>query len=465
MIDGGGNGASFRMLGDPQRVELRLACVLVVVAFLLGGGGSPTPLPEMVLQMLTAAIAIAWIWLKPHALGKIDGAVIAAAGLVVILPLLQLIPLPPSIWQNLPGREAQLAALTLIEAQDGWRPLSIAPPLTLAALLSLGTPVLALLLTSRLSQRERFVLVAVVGLGAALSLFPGVVQVMSDGNLGHFYAQTHRGVVTGFHANRNASADLLLIGIVASPILARFGPAQSDKPIAFLLVGILSVGVLLTQSRTGLAILPLAILFAAIVLQLVHGGAVAWRSIAKWGAMIVAGFTAIVVVALYAGPSRVANALVRFSARNDLRVELWQDGWFAAGQYGPFGSGIGTIQPVLIAAERLEVVDPSAPNRVHNDFLEYGVEAGVFGPLVATILVVIGVRMARVSLGQGSLQRILVLFATFALLALAIHSIMDYPLRSMSLATLAGLAFGLLSPSVKRQRGPNEGKRQADDLM
>ena len=452
------------MLADPQRIELRLATALVLVAILLGGGGSPSPLPEMILQMLTAALAFAWLWLKPHALRQIDRSVIAAASLIVSLPMLQLVPLPPALWHNLPGRESQLAALTLIEAQNSWRPLSIAPPLTLAALLALGSPVLALLLASRLSQRERFLLVAVTGMAAALSLVPGVLQVMSGGNLGHFYAQTHRGVVTGFHANRNAAADLLLIGIVAAPILAWFGPPQSRKPIALLLVAILCVGVLLTQSRTGLAIVPLAVLFAAIIHQLLEGGTAHWRKIAKWSAMLVAGFGAAALAALYAGPSRVSDALVRFSACNDLRVELWQDGWFAAGQYWPFGSGIGTIQPVLIAAEQLEIVDPSAPNRVHNDFLEYTVETGFMGPLVAAILVTIGLRMIKKSLGQGSLQRILALFATFALLALAIHSIMDYPLRAMNLATLAGLAFGLLSPSAKRQRGAGENIRRADDL-
>lgn len=441
-----------KMLLQKERTELRLASLLVVFAIVLGGGGSPSPAPELALQLISVALAGLWVLQCPDSVGKVDRSIALACLMILILPILQIVPLPPELWQALPNRQTQMDILAFVDAQDSWQPISIAPQRTIASLVSLGPPIIAIMLISRLSARERHVLIALVGAAAFVSVLLGAVQVMSNGSVGHFYDQTHRGVVTGYHANRNAAGDLLLIGVIASPLLVRFAPDQSEKSIFLLLISILSIGVLLTQSRTGIAILPFAILAAIILDQMMERGRVAWRSILIWGAGGVGLVAAMVTALLYSGQSRLSDVLSRFSARSDFRVELWQDGWFAATQYWPFGSGVGTIQPVLIAAERLEVVDTSMPNRVHNDYLEFLVEAGIFAPILGCALVIIGVKLAAKSLGKGGTSKIVSLFAIFALLILAIHSIMDYPLRNMALATLAAMAFGLLCPSVQRLR-------------
>jgi len=60
-------------------------------------------------------------------------------------------------------------------------------------------------------------------------------------------------------------------------------------------------------------------------------------------------------------------------------------------------------------------------------------------------------------------ERIELIFAGATLALLAAHSVVDYPLRSMSLAVLAGLAAGLiLSPGVSPGNG-NAGWPRGDE--
>ena len=101
---------------------------------------------------------------------------------------------------------------------------------------------------------------------------------------------------------------------------------------------------------------------------------------------------------------------------------------------------------MFVAAERLEVVDSSYPNRAHNEFLELALEAGVPGLAVLAGLVgflawrcVVRLRSPASPQDRGQLT-----FAAVTLVTLGLHSIVDYPLRSMALATFAGVATGFI---------------------
>ena len=95
------------------------------------------------------------------------------------------------------------------------------------------------------------------------------------------------------------------------------------------------------------------------------------------------------------------------------------------------------------------------PNRAHNDFLELALEAGLPGLLLLTALGGALVwRMVRRLRDAGAVEgpRAQVWFAAGVLVLLATHSLVDYPLRSMALATLAGVASGMILAPVGRRR-------------
>ena len=125
-----------------------LAPLALLAALLLGGGGSPAVLPELVAELAIAGLAGVWLWQRPVDNTPIPRSALVLAGLCLILPLLQLVPLPPILWQALPGREAERAALALIDEDGAWQSWAITPARTLAALLAAMPPVAILLMTA-----------------------------------------------------------------------------------------------------------------------------------------------------------------------------------------------------------------------------------------------------------------------------------------------------------------------------
>lgn len=439
---------------------------LIIAAVVLGGGGSPTPGMEMALQFLAAIAALAWLWLSPRGnpLLPQDAGLWSVAVIVLALPLLHLIPLPPALWTALPGRETQVAALALIGAENSWQPLSTSPARTLASLLAVVPPLLLFAMTGALDPRQRrWLIVTIAAMAGATAVF-GAVQMAGGRAALRLYDATHPFVITGFQANRNATADVLLIGIVAVGAIATFtafegkrkgrGSAAVSRAGWWLggLAALFALATVFTASRAGIALLPVALIACGLMLRAIPERRFLGNVQALAGAVLA---LALGLLALFRGNHALRKVAERFDATEDGRTELWADSLHAIGQYWPVGSGMGTFVPTFIAAERLEVVDPSTPNRAHNDYLELALEAGLFGilalALVAAILAVMAVRFWR----RYPDERVQVIFALAVLAIVAGHSIVDYPLRSMSLACLAAVAAGLLAlPPRKASTGP-----------
>ena len=130
-----------------------LCMTLLGSALVLGGGGTSNPQTEMILQVFTALtvmpLAVSEDWQR--GLGRIPASAWLLGALVLLVPVLQLIPLPPSLWQSLPGREVEIQSLALVQADRSWMPITMAPARTFASLLAMICPVLMLLQVSRLS--------------------------------------------------------------------------------------------------------------------------------------------------------------------------------------------------------------------------------------------------------------------------------------------------------------------------
>lgn len=426
-----------------------------------GGGGTPAPVPEMVVTWTALVALVTVVWMeRDDALPRLALAVSSA---LVLLPWVQLIPLPPALWQALPGREVERAALDLAGRTDGWMPWSVSPARTLAATLALIPPAVAIILAAGVSaETRRRALLAIAAMGL-LSVAIGAGQLAGGENSAlRFYGAAHGSWLTGFQANRNAAADILLIAILAAGAWSATAVAGRLAAAAAGLA-VLAVAVLLTGSRAGMALLLVT-----------AAGIAAWRAPdvlvrkpvrATVSRVTVAVITAALLGCVVATLAPMQRSLARFGDMGDARPELWGDTLYAIGQYWPWGSGLGTFVPVFIAAERLEVVDASIPNRAHNDYLELALEAGLPGLAALTLLVAILVWrfVIRWRSAKTAAERAELIFAGGALAVIAAHSVVDYPLRSMALASLAGLAAGiLLVPDRSGARLREDGRAEAD---
>lgn len=446
-----------------SRIHALIAGALLALAIALGGGGTPNPKTEIWLELFAGFAALAWVWAPGRLRLSRDPWLWFLTIVVLALPVVHLLPFPPSIWHALPGRAVQIEALELVDAADSWRPLSMSPPRTLASLLSLGAPLMLLIMTGALSHRERRWLIAAAVAMALATAFLGAFQLAGGAAAPRLYEESHQFVVTGFQASRNLAADILLIGLFGLAAIAldrrsEHGPgAPLTRREIWWLSGaaiLLAVACILTASRAGIVLLVPAML----AVTAIFAGAPNWRS----GRTLVAAIAGPAVLAsawlaLMQGNTALQNVMARFDFGSDGRQELWRDTIYAAGQYWPYGSGIGSFAPSFIAFEPLEAVDSSWPNRAHNDYLELVLEAGLFGILgliLATAAVAI---MAIRSWRRESHPRSLLFFGISVPLILAAHSLVDYPLRSMSLACLAAAATGMLAeppdgPAPKSER-------------
>src|SRR5690606_17172300 len=117
-----------------------LLVTLLVLLWIAGGASRADVIGQVVVRGGSWTILIAftlfaarpsWASVRPVALF-----VLAAMALAT----LQLVPLPPSIWTEMPGRDLLMQAAVVSGEKQPWRPLSISPAATVNALSSLIVP-------------------------------------------------------------------------------------------------------------------------------------------------------------------------------------------------------------------------------------------------------------------------------------------------------------------------------------
>lgn len=438
-----------------------LCMSIVGLSLVLGGGGTINPQTEMILEVLTALflipLAASANWQR--GLGPVQPSAWLLAGLVLVIPIVQLVPLPAAIWQSLPGRAVEVQSLALIQADRSWMPLTMAPARTFASLLAMICAVLVLLQVSRLSLRGRNWLCATIVAGGIASLVLGVLQLSRTGGFTwSLYGEFSEGFLVGFQANRNAEADILLIAMLAAGVLAASRASDGRKhALTWTTFGVgllaLFVGLFMTGSRTGIALSAVALLFVALMIWPL----LKMRKPVLYGILGTALGLVTTGALLLQLPS-IKKVVGRFTLTHEARWDLWADTWYAIKQVWPYGSGIGTIVPMLEAAERLDVVDTTRPVRAHNDWLEWTLEAGLPGMIIlGMILLLVGYLIVRALMSAyrhdaSVARRAQVLFACGLFTIEALHAIVDYPLRSMSIAALAAVAMGFVLNPAAPQR-------------
>jgi O-antigen ligase len=428
-----------------------LVTALIVLACLFGGGGVAYGLANLVLQLA----AILMLALNGQAVAKFVAGGPRGLALLSIatlaLPLLQLIPLPASIWSTLPGRELLQESLKAAGAGD-WHPLTVSTARTLVSFLGLIAPfaLLALCLRDLSEATLRRAVLAFVGMGLAGVLL-GAIQLLGGPGAARIYPETlNPEAMVGFFANRNSTA----IFLVCCLLLLCTRPSSRLFSLEWIATAsaatLLTVGVVLTQSRTGLVllILPLCLgLLRGATALLARGR---YPVGGKGGRIVLASLlvaaTALLGLAASAGTvpeSRFDMVLARFNKSEEQRPAIWEDARFSAERFWPVGAGMGTFDEVFQIDESLENISPRRAGRAHNDYIEIAIEAGAAGfALIA--LWTCWVLWAAWS-GLGRQRRWYALAGTGILLAIALQSLLDYPLRNQTMLCMAAFAIVLLA--------------------
>lgn len=421
--------------------------VLVLLAVLLGGGGIGYGIRNFAIQGLALLLLaihfplVVRFWRESSVLLRI------LLGATLALPLLQLVPLPPELWQALPGRDLVVVSHRIAGVGDGaWFPLSLDRARTLVAFTGLIAPATIVMLGSLLPMREKILLGLTLVAGAVLALLWGLVQLSSANEAGLLYPINPRpDVLYATFANRN-STGLMLATCTALAI----GLARWDRPrdllVSAMVAGLLAVGTLATQSRSSIVLLGLA--FGLVLLRLAWPQSRDAETPARQrrtAGILVGALAALLAIAVAFSAmqgGRVATSLARFDDGATDRPEMWEDGLYAAGQYWPVGSGMGTFDEVFQVHESLEYVSPRRAGRAHSDWIELGIEAGLAGLALALAWLAWAAAAAWRALRHGPYWPALA--GGCGVAALALQSLLDYPLRNQTVLCIAALMVVLL---------------------
>lgn len=387
---------------------------------------------------------------------------------ILALPLLQLIPLPPILWTQFPGRAGMVEVFALIDRPLPCWPLSMDPSATFGSFLSLlpAAAIFLAVLSTDVRDRRAMTL-GLIGF-AVLTVVIGLAQLaQGPGSPLRFHAITNFDSSVGFFANRNHYAALLCatLPLTLAWAIHSAGTAGPERRMLTLVFGSISVllllGAALSLSRAGIILATVAL--GSGILLLDFGQARESRR-SVWRLMIVIGAIAVVMIANYA----LSGLLSRFatSGIDDYRVLIWSITRAAIASVFPVGAGFGTFRPLYLASDRPEALTGAYVNRAHNDWLELVLEAGLPAILLMLAFAAWFVRSAfRAWRGHASeparLDVKLVRAATLSIAILLVHSVVDYPLRTTAgQMVFAFLCALLVAPVCRMEKAPARRRRR-----
>jgi O-antigen ligase len=389
---------------------------------------------------------------------------VGSAGAIFFLVLLHLIPLPPSIWQALAGRQDLVNVEDLAGFSDIWRPLTLVPMNGWHALLSLFAPLAVLLLGVQLNRDDLFRLLPVVIALAALSGLLGLLQAIGDpqGSL-YFYRITNNGSAVGLFANRNHAATLLacLVPMLAVYAATARGEADAVKMrqlVAAAIAIVLVPLILVTGSRSGLVGAAIGLGAAALLyrqpsdVRTVRRG----KPDRVKALPILGGITVISLVFLTYFLSR-AEAIERLftqASGEDGRTDFWAVSIDLFWKYFPWGSGSGSFVEAYQIVEPARLLDSTYLNRAHNDWVETAVTFGLPGVIALSVAVIaFSIRSYRLWRNADGSERAVAYgrLASVMIAMIAIASASDYPLRTPTMMGLFAI-FALWLIEAGRDR-------------
>ena len=365
---------------------------------------------------------------------------------------LQLVPLPVELLKLLSPQAARWHAAAAAPGIVGAAPLTLDAYATLeAACKSTAYMVFFALSLILLKDRDR------IRYAAYALIISGVFQALYGGMISLAAQQ----VASGTFVNRNHYAAYLVmcLSIGIGVLIASLSGAKnlswgrfiqnlmqwiiSPKMALRLGLVVMVIALVLTRSRMGNSSFFISLLVTGAI------GLLLAKRATKSMVILIVSLIAIdvFIVGTYFGTQRVIERIVQTTAEPEDRgvvagyaLQMWKD-------YPVFGSGLGSfpvVFPRYSAAGTLV-----SYTHAHNDYLEFAAEAGALGLSLLGLMVLMSFAAALRAqyLRRDPLMRGLSFAAMMGILALMIHSSVDFNLQipAIALTFMLLLAFAWIS--------------------
>jgi O-antigen ligase len=417
------------------------ACV-----FLMGGGARGDVQSLILLRPIAAVFLALGLWhISWDEITRLRGLFLIGLACLALV-LIHLIPLPPSLWQSLPGRDLVMEIDRAAGLGAVWRPLTLTPAATWNAAYALLIPITALVLLSRLSRTQLAAMVPVLLVLGFISGLLGLAQAVGPMNSPlYLYRITNNGLAVGLFANRNHQAVLLATLLPMLAVYASVGMETIEKQrFRFWLAlggAIMIIPLLLaTGSRAGLIVGAVGLLAMLLIYRRPANLRPAKRKTVKVDPrIIIATVVAAIlgVLIFFLSRAEAVNRLLDSNTTDELRFAVWPAIMDMGWKYFPVGSGFGSFVEAFQIDEPYETLRATYMNHAHNDWLEIFMTGGLPALLIlfAAIFAWGWRALALVRTGENDKAEIgLARLGATVIAILAAASVADYPLRTPILA-------------------------------
>ena len=482
--------ASSGEFSNSARAKYYVFLSFVILVVLTGGASRP----DVVSLLLLRPAAIIYLGLGCLMITRQELATICAPlillGSLAALMVLQLIPLPPSIWAALPQREIVYAIAQDLNMQNQWRPLSLAPSRTLNSFMSLSVPAAAMILFAQLGAKEKLKVPRIFIVAGIISMVAGLLQVAGppDG-LFYTYNLTNSGQMVGAFANRNHHAIFLacLIPVIAGLRLDSIDRNATRKSRDFLASNALMAGgliflllyILAIGSRAG-ALFAIAGIIVSLAMWISHSrqimplvsqiqqnekfsGPNIFKNRRVWLIAIVAMVTAGVLgLAIYLGRGLAFDRFLMLDEADDLRRKILPVLFEMLKLHAYFGTGFGSFESVYKIWEPDQLLTTTYVNQAHNDVMQFWIEGGLPAAAIMSVFLLLLARQvfSLMRRGQnGGKYNFIMLAALVGMAIMLFSSGVEYALRTPIMMTYFSLStclfFWLSNQSLNRDTTNN----------
>lgn len=386
-------------------------------------------------------------------------------GLLLLSPLwlavIYLLPLPPGLWNAVPGRSlyANLLSGAGLQASD-WRPMSVVPDATTTSLLS-GIPLMAAFIGGIGATLPQLLRIAHVFVACAFVQVGLALLQAATGDVSLHFGSDY-GLPYGTFANNNHFANYVAMALTAyiwlvwmklshTRSLDRRQAAVHRHRVVIFAAGavLLLAGILMARSRGAtLAGLPAALTAFAVALTVGPRGRPLKTTLLLLASALLTGIFLVGVDVL----------LSRFHLRTvigdaGLRGLIASTTLQGATEFWPFGAGWGTyaeVYPRFRPPTIRETVDYA-----HQDYAQMLFEGGIFAVLLmaafAWLAVTRIIYLVRAATRNRRLRReeMAAAICGIGLLGFLLHSLVEFNMHIPANAIIASLFAGIFLRPLK----------------
>jgi len=428
------NPKSYRigqMLNFASTIRLGL---FLLLCFILGGTSQDIVAPKLILYLISLLI-IGGCLTTLNAQSRLWNmkSIIFVLGFFLFAHILYIIPLPPEVWSNLPGREFIIRGYQTIGTDLPWLPLSVSPEKSVFSLFDFLPPIAIILMMGTVVRGEEVEFaIKAIGFMAIFSVMLGIMQVANINDQFYPYEITNKGSAVGFFSNANHLGVFLLMSI---PIIASLPSAllendYSNRGLAF--GGVCFVAALLGIGVTG------SLGSFLLIIPVIAATALIWKSGRRRPSIYFIGILLPLIAAfsfdMFVWENLRGEAFDKITSTHAMdRQTMFANGFDIAKTYLPIGSGPGSFPEVY---RLIETPTYKTVPHAHNEYIEIFLEFGFLG-LIWIFFGLLWVqknvwKAFRLGGTNGQISK----YFSVAILIVIIHSIFDFSLRTISIMTL-----------------------------